>query len=99
MVEPFIGAGATIRYENTDYPVTIVAVSPDFKTVVVQEDFVKPDLTKPPYSNEWIIEPNPNGVISDFTRCRDGTYVRGDETLVVGVRQRRITYKFLAKNR
>jgi|APGre2960657404_1045060.scaffolds.fasta_scaffold53324_2 hypothetical protein len=98
-IKPIIGEGATISLCADSHPQTIIEVSDDLKTVVVQEDKSTIDPTAPAYSNRWIIERDPQGVVEVFTLRKNGRYVRKGESLngqalTLGGRHKYYSYEF-----
>jgi hypothetical protein len=100
IIKPIVGEGATISYCADSYPQTIIEVSNDLKTIVVQEDDAKCDPNSQPMTNQWIISRNTNGVIKTFTLRKNGVYVlKGDSInsgikLSVGGRHKYYSYEF-----
>jgi hypothetical protein len=86
LIKPVVGEGATISYVADSYAQTIIEVSDDLKTVVVQQDDAKHDPNTKPYSNQWIITRNPNGQVRTFTLRKNGRYVLKGETLKGGLK-------------
>ena len=100
LIKPTVGEGASIGMRADCYPYTIIEVSSDLKTVTVQEDSATPKPNSPAYSNEWIIERNPQGQVQVFTLRKNGQYVRQGETmnggqkLSIGLRHKYYSYEF-----
>jgi hypothetical protein len=67
---PQVGDEGYTQVWTDRWPVTVIAVSGN--TVTVQEDSYSE--TKP-YSNDWIIVPNPNGRISTYTLRKNGRWI------------------------
>jgi hypothetical protein len=79
--QPVVGNGAHISNGVDTHSVTIVSVSADGKTVVVQRDDVKPAEGAKPYSNDWEITPNPNNPTAGFTLRKNGQYVQAGDKM------------------
>lgn len=97
-MKPEINMGATVSYGVDSHAMTIVEVSLNGKTVIVQRDSVK--ATGGSYSNQWITTPNPQGATMEFTLRKNDRYVlAGDSaksgtTLHVGARHEYYSYEF-----
>jgi hypothetical protein len=100
LIKPVVGEGATISYVADSYPQTIIEISKDLKTIIVQEDKGVSAPNARPYSNDWVITRDTNGVIREFTLRKNGRYVQkgdGQKTglkLVLGVRRKYYAYEF-----
>ena len=100
LIKPTVGEGASIGNRVDCNPYTVIEVSSDLKTVTVQEDSATPKPNSPAYSNEWIIERNPQGQVQVFTLRKNGQYVRqgetvkGGQTLSLGLRRKYYSYEF-----
>ena len=99
IIKPVVGEGATVSYVADSYAQTIIEVSDDLKTVVVQQDDAKHDENTKPYSNVWVLSRNTNGQIRTFTLRKNGRYVLKGETikglkLSLGGRHHYYSYEF-----
>lgn len=79
--QPVVGNGAHISNGVDTHSVTIISVSANGKTVVVQRDDVKPAEGAKPYSNDWEITPNPNNPTAGFTLRKNGQYVQAGDPM------------------
>lgn len=98
-IKPIVGEGATIQMWADAHPQTIIEVSSDLKTVVVQEDNAILDPTALPMSNKWILGRNTEGVINTFTLRKNGRYIKKGNTmngqaLSLGGRRKYYSYEF-----
>jgi hypothetical protein len=82
--QPVVGNGAHVSNGVDTHSVTIVSVSANGKTVVVQRDDVKPAEGAKPYSNDWEMTPNPNNPTEDFTLRKNGHYIQAGEPMNFG---------------
>jgi hypothetical protein len=100
LIKPVVGEGATVSYVADSYPQTIIEVSKDLKTVIVQEDKGVSAPNARPYSNEWVITRDTNGLIREFTLRKNGRYVqkgdsiKGGLKLTLGIRRKYYAYEF-----
>ena len=81
MNTPTVGMGATVGIGSDCYPYTIVSVSENLKTVIIQKDNYKPAKGYEYYGNQvYEFTPNETGSIEVWTLRNHGRYVRkGDK--------------------
>jgi hypothetical protein len=97
-IKPEIGMGATVSYAADSHAMTIIEVSQNGKTVIVQRDSAK--ATGESMSNTWITTPNPQGATQEFTLRQNGRYVAAGESmkngtkLHIGSRHEYYSYEF-----
>lgn len=72
-----VGQGVTYGIGSDRYPYTVVEVSENQKTIVIQSDNAEIGPNYDYYKNQnWIITPNPNGVKETFTLRKRGVWVK-----------------------
>lgn len=84
ITKPVVGNGAHTNNGVDCNSMTIIEVSPNGKTVVAQRDNKKPAQGAKPYSNQWELTPNPEGVIETFTLRKNGYFVAEGESMREG---------------
>lgn len=72
MIEFKVGDRVHTMHVADSYPGTVVEVSS--RAIFVREDSHRKAPGAQMYSQDWIIEENPNGIVRKFTRRSDGTY-------------------------
>ena len=98
---PEVGMGATVCWSSDRHAATIVEVSADGETLVVQRDIAtRTDSNGMSDCQSYSYEPNPEAAVDTFTRRKNGKYVRKDEStkhgvvLMVGIRDNHFDYSF-----
>jgi hypothetical protein len=97
---PIVGTGCSILHWTDRTACTIIEVSENGKTVVVQEDnAVRTDKLGMTDSQSYEYTPNPNGVKHTYTLRRNGKWVAKGESikgtrLMIGARQHFYDYSF-----
>jgi hypothetical protein len=100
-LEPEVGMGATVVMWSDRYAATIVEVSKDKKSVVIQEDNAdRTDNRGMCDSQEYSYSPNPEASKQTFTLRKNGRWVREGEPLkngtsiLINVRVHHYDYSF-----
>ncbi len=84
---PAVGMGATAGYGSDSYPYTVIKISANGKTLVVQADNHKPAPGFDYYSNQvYTYTPNPEGETKTFTLRDNGRWVLKGESKKGGLR-------------
>jgi len=73
---PVVGMGATILMFSDRHAATVIEVSADKKTIVIQQDkAVRTDKNGMSESQDYRFEPNTNGPTTTYTLRKNGTFV------------------------
>lgn len=98
--EPVVGMGATILGWTDRHAATIVEVSANKKTIVIQQDTAtRTDKNGMSESQDYTFTPNPNAARKVYTLRKNGKYhLKGDSikgsTILIGERDEYYDFSF-----
>lgn len=67
-----IGDRVSMQHVADRYPGTIVGMRGGI--LLVRRDTAEPTPGSEPMSNDWVISENPDGMVQEYTRRKDGSY-------------------------